>query len=214
MAEIFDIYDEQGNWTGTADRREVHAKGLWHRTVHCWLVRREYGNGSCAAKVLIQQRSDRKDTNPGCFDITAAGHLQAGESPEAVVRELEEELGVKARFEQLREYGIIREQCSGVVGNIAYIDNEVSYVFGLETRMKLEDYRLQEEEVSGLYEADADELLALMENRLERALVRGIVLKGGKPQAADAQITRSSFVERDVAYYINVIKFLQEMIKS
>ena len=37
--ERFDIYDDQQNWIGTELRSVVHAKGYWHRSFHCWIVR-------------------------------------------------------------------------------------------------------------------------------------------------------------------------------
>ncbi|WP_239616135.1 NUDIX hydrolase [Cohnella mopanensis] len=215
MVEMFDVYDEEGNWTGIAERREVHSKGLWHHTVHCWLVRKESAANAhgrpMKATILFQQRSANKDTNPGCLDITAAGHLEAGETPQAVLRELEEELGVRVTFDQLREYGIVREHGSGIVGGIPYTDAEISHVYGLVTAMPLTDFRLQEEEVSGLYEADADDLIALMEGTLTETTVHGVALQSGKLQAANAVITRSSFVHRDYGYYISVFKFLRDL---
>lgn len=230
MAEMFDVYDEQGNWTGIAERSEVHAKGLWHQTVHCWLVRKadsvsgegeEAGlgagtgsNAGASAKILFQQRSANKDTNPGCFDITAAGHIEAGETPRAVVRELDEELGVKADFQQLREYGIIREQGTGVFGGVRYVDAEMSHVYGLVTSMQLSDFRLQEEEVAGLYEADAEALISLMEGNVEAIAAQGVELRSGKLQEAETRVTRSSFVFRDYDYYISVFKFLRELVQA
>ena len=178
MAELFDIYDDNDVWIGTAERSEAHRLGLWHHTVHCWLVRREEREGRIVAKVLFQQRSANKDTGAGRFDITAAGHLEAGETPEAIVRELREELGVEVAFEALREYGVVREQGEGTVGGTAYFDNEVSRVYGLEVSTELADFRLQEEEVAGLYEADAGELIALMEGKRELVRAPGVVLSG------------------------------------
>ena len=35
--EKLDIYDEYMNYIGEEDRDVVHEKGLWHKTVHCWL---------------------------------------------------------------------------------------------------------------------------------------------------------------------------------
>lgn len=35
--EYLDIYDESGNFLGKEERNVVHEKGLWHKTVHCWL---------------------------------------------------------------------------------------------------------------------------------------------------------------------------------
>ncbi|MCD9020518.1 NUDIX hydrolase [Cohnella silvisoli] len=217
MAEFFDVYDERGNWTGTAERSEVHARGLWHHTVHCWLVRPDKGevgddiNGSSGAKILFQQRSGNKDTNPGSFDITAAGHLEAGESPKDVVRELEEELGARVAFEQLVEFGIIREEESGEVGGVPYIDAEVSHVYGLVTSLSLMEFQLQEEEVSGLYEADADDMIALMEGKVKEVTVQGVQLREGELQAAETVITCSSFVSRDYGYYIAIFKFLRDL---
>jgi len=212
LTELFDIYDDNDVWIGTAERKEAHRLGLWHHTVHCWLVRREEREGRTVARVLFQQRSANKDTGAGCFDITAAGHLAAGETPEAIVRELQEELGVEVSFEALREYGIIREQGAGVVGGAAYIDNEVSRVYGLEVSMQVTDFRLQEEEVAGLYEADADELIELMEGRRELVRARGAALRDGKLQAAEVEVACSSFVERELAYYVSVFKFLQGLV--
>ena len=86
--EWFDVVDARDRVIGRAQRREVHARGLLHRAVHV-LVQR--GDG----QVFLQQRSPGKDTHPGCWDSSASGHLDCGESYErAAVRELEEELGI------------------------------------------------------------------------------------------------------------------------
>lgn len=219
MAEMLDVYDEHGNWIEVAERAVVHAKGLWHHTVHCWLVRQE-GEGTVRGKeaprikVLFQQRSANKDTNPSLFDITAAGHLEAGESTQAIIRELEEELGVRVTFDQLTEYGVFREQDSGVACGIPYIDAEVSHVYGLVTDIPLMQFRLQEEEVSGLYEADVDELIRLMEGTVKEITAQGVELCEGKLQAAEVNLTCSSFVLRDYSYYIEVFKFLRNLVKA
>lgn len=216
MAELFDVYDENGNWTGIAERSEAHARGLWHHTVHCWLVRKEMDDtqGAANVRILFQRRSANKDTNPDCYDITAAGHLEAGESPQAVIRELEEELGIQVTFDQLFEYGIIREQASGVVRGKPYIDAEVSYVYGLVTSMPLMSFQLQEEEVSGLYEADADDLIALMEGRIEEITASGVELHSGQLAHVDAVITRESFVARDYNVYVSIFQFLRNLVMN
>lgn len=44
---------------------------------------------------LLQKRADHMDAWPGCWDHSAAGHVDEGESPElAAYRELAEEIGV------------------------------------------------------------------------------------------------------------------------
>lgn len=81
--EKLDIYNENGEFIGTEERDVVHEKGLWHKTVHCWLYDKE-GN------VFFQKRKDR-----GTLYTTASGHLSAGESvTEAFQREIKEEIGL------------------------------------------------------------------------------------------------------------------------
>ena len=54
--------------------------------------------------LLLQKRSKEKDSFPGCYDISSAGHISAGDEPlETALRELEEELGIKAEPEQLKK---------------------------------------------------------------------------------------------------------------
>ncbi len=47
--------------------------------------------------VLLQQRSPDKDAFPNCFNTSCAGHVARGDTYEAtVIREFEEELGIKS----------------------------------------------------------------------------------------------------------------------
>lgn len=208
-SERFDIYDEQDRPIGTATREEAHARGLWHHTFHCWLVRRGEGG---QIQVLFQKRSESKDTNPGRFDITVAGHLSAGETVSDAAREMEEEIGWSVPFEELVPYGTIREEGRGEVRGVPYIDREVSHVFGCLTAEPLEAFRLQQEEVAGLYEADAEELIALMQG--ERASVSAAGLRlapDGTPTAEQVMLLADDFVPRDRGYYVSVFRFLREL---
>ena len=48
--------------------------------------------------LLLQNEAKKKDSFPGCYDISSAGHISAGDEPlETALRELEEELGIKSR---------------------------------------------------------------------------------------------------------------------
>jgi isopentenyldiphosphate isomerase len=204
--ELFDIYDEQLRPLGTATRAETHAKGYWHRTFHCWLTRREENRRF----VRFQLRQAGKDTNPGCFDITAAGHLTAGETIREAMRELEEELGLATTFEQLIPLAQIREDASGEVNGMLFIDREVSDVFGLVSEVPLTSLRLQPEEVAGVYEADLDELIALFEGSLASVQATGVELSGQDGSLAQVQrsVQASQFVPRDFSYYTSVLRAL------
>lgn len=96
--ELLQVVDEHGNFLRAVPRRECHLDpSLIHRSV-CVLV--FDGDG----QLYLQKRSANKDLYPGEWDLSATGHVRAGETPdEAAVRELREELGVEASLERLTE---------------------------------------------------------------------------------------------------------------
>ena len=73
--EILDICDEQGRPTGmTVDRAAAHRDGVLHRTAHVWIVRERGGK----TQILLQKRSMDKESFPGLYDTSSAGHIPAG----------------------------------------------------------------------------------------------------------------------------------------
>ena len=106
--EIFDVVDEEGRPTGeTVSRQEAHEKGIRHRTAHIWVIRREPGKGGI--QILLQKRAMDKDSFPGQYDTSSAGHIHAGDEPRiSAVRELQEELGIEVRPEELKFAGKFR----------------------------------------------------------------------------------------------------------
>lgn len=114
--EKIDILDPAGKFLGFAkDRSEVHAKGLWHRTVHIWVFDGE--------RILFQERSREKPNFPGFLDTSCAGHISAGETSRVSgCRELKEELGLQrspGELTYLFESGQQLSLCNGT-----YLDNE------------------------------------------------------------------------------------------
>mgnify|MGYP002709524200 FL=1 len=86
--EFLDIRDKNGNPTGEVKERSlVHADGDIHGTSHVWIVRK---NEKGSYDLLLQKRSENKDAFPGCYDISSAGHLPAGQDYlSSALRELE-----------------------------------------------------------------------------------------------------------------------------
>ena len=75
--EWLDVVDEKGNPTGErVERKEAHRRGIRHRTSHVWILREQEGE----VQVLLQKRSQGKDSHPGCYDISSAGHIPAGKN--------------------------------------------------------------------------------------------------------------------------------------
>ena len=89
--EVFDVVNERDEVVGQQIRSEVHRLGLMHRAVHVLVF-------NAAGQVFLQKRSMNKDRQPGVWDSSSSGHVDAGEHYDAcAVRELREEIGLRLR---------------------------------------------------------------------------------------------------------------------
>jgi len=87
--EVFDIVNERDEVIDRKPRREVHARGLWHRAVHVLVF-------NARGEIFLQKRSMKKDTAAGLWDSSSSGHVDSGEDYDAcAVRELREEIGLR-----------------------------------------------------------------------------------------------------------------------
>lgn len=148
--ELLDIYDEKGNHIGTEDRKVVHQKALWHKTVHCWLYDK-YGN------VYFQIRKDEKK-----FYTTASGHVSAGETlNEAFGREIKEEIGIdidyeKAELIEVVNFKLDKEKKDGSM----FRDRAFANIFAYEINEPVK-FNLDPNEVIGIVKVSANEALNL-----------------------------------------------------
>ncbi len=143
--EWFDVVDGNGVPTGeVTEREEAHSKGIRHRTAHIWIIR----DTRDGVQVLLQKRSENKDSFPGRFDTSSAGHIQAGDEPrESAIRELEEELGITADPADLEFAGTFRIRYELEFHDRIFRDNEIAFVYVYRKPVLAEQLHLQEEEV-------------------------------------------------------------------
>lgn len=142
MDELIDIVTQDGKPTGkTALKSEIHAKGYYHNTAHVWL----YTN---KGEILLAQRSFKKLICPGMWDVSVAGHVDAGETVEAAaIRETKEELNLNLSTNNLNKIGVFtcfQNYDSGI------IDNEFHHTFIAELQVNLNSLTPQAEEVEAL----------------------------------------------------------------
>lgn len=154
--EWLDVCDEQGEPVGKRVLRSVaHRDGIPHRTAHVWLIRRRPAGGF---DVLLQKRSREKDAFPGCYDISSAGHIPAGDGfVESALRELEEELGVHAEPSDLVRIGLCSAQADMEFHGQPFHNREISAVFVCEKAVARTDFCLQREEVEEVCWIDYEE---------------------------------------------------------
>jgi isopentenyldiphosphate isomerase len=152
--ELIDILDEAGRPTGEVVlKSEAHRLGLWHRCFHCWIC----GSDAEGSYLLLQRRAASKDTWPGYLDITAAGHLSAGEETLDGLREVEEELGLQVGPDRLVPLGTRKIEQQIPQG----WDREFHEVFLIADNTPPDSLRLQKEEVEAVYRLGLDDVEAL-----------------------------------------------------
>lgn len=201
--EILNVYNEQYQYEGKFLRDEVHKKGLWHETFHCWLISEEKGGNY----IYLQYRSEEKSDFPGLLDITAAGHLLANETVEDGVREVEEELGIHVNFEDLISLGVCKDQ----LVTDKMIDKELTNVFLLKWRGSMEDFQLQEDEVSGLFKMEIEEFSDLWQGKIPEGLGKGFIIKeDGVKKPLEKIIKRKDIVPHETIYMENLIREVKE----
>ena len=146
--EYFDLVDDEGMPTGGAvSREEAHRLGILHRTTHTWVVRRREGRW----QALLQKRSDNKDSYPGRYDTSSAGHIPAGAEPlDSALRELAEELGIRASAEELTFAGKFRVGFEEVFHGALFRDDEIAWVYVYDRPVDAASLPLQAEEVSAV----------------------------------------------------------------
>ena len=155
--EYFDIVDECGLPTGeTVEREFAHAHGIRHRTSHVWICRRRNGR----IQILLQKRSADKDSHPGCYDISSAGHIPAGiDFVPSALRELEEELDVTVSADQLILCGQRTFTFDSAFHGKPFHDNQVSNIYLLWLDHEETEFTVQESEVESVRWMDFDECL-------------------------------------------------------
>lgn len=135
--ELLDIVDENNNLIGEiAPRSKIHAEGIWHRTVHIFLFRKNNGQ----IDFLVQLRAPFKDLNPNKWGTSFAGHIKSGATiEEGVKSELQEEIGLDIDFEKLLG-GYWRKRDKG-------LNREFTMTYFYEYNGKLEDLKFNDGEV-------------------------------------------------------------------
>lgn len=197
MAERIDVYDANLTHIGAMDRLEAHKEGKWHRTFHCWVV--SSANGG---QLLFQKRSDNMRNFPGLLDVSAAGHLEAGETIDDGLREVTEELGIpidRAHLHSLGERVEVADQTNG------QRNREYQSVYLYQCDLLLTEYHPQVEEVAALLWLPIKDGYKLFDSSTESVVMTGYTYErsaGAKWEPFEFTATRDTFLPRIQRYYL------------
>ncbi|HUH27710.1 NUDIX hydrolase [Gelidibacter sp.] len=178
--EYIDILNADGSPTGkSCPKSEIHTKGYYHNTAHVWFYN---ANGD----ILLAQRAASKTICPLLWDVSVAGHVDAGETiTRAAVRETREEIGIEIPETLLEKIGVY--ECFQNYPN-GIKDNEFHNTF-----MAKIDYTLKE--------------LTLDRNEVEQVKFVSI------PQFRDLlehSDDNGHFISSNTPYYLEVIDAIQQ----
>lgn len=156
--EYLDVVNENNELTGkTEERNIIHKEGIWHREVAVWIMNEK-------GEVLLQKRASTKQQSPNKWSI-CAGHIDAGETVEnAIIREMEEELGIKVRISELEFINIYKEKKKFHNNTKNY---NFDYMYFYKTNYKIEDYKICLEELSEVKYIPLLELEEIVKNKDE-----------------------------------------------
>lgn len=144
--EIIDLYDKNRQLLKeTAVRGDKLPKGRYRLVVHiCLFNERD--------EMLIQKRQTTQNIFANLWDLTAGGHVDAGEtSSEGIQRELSEELGINM------------DMSDEVPKFTVTFKNGFDDVYLMRTNVSLDELTLQEEEVQCVKWASEREIIEMIE---------------------------------------------------
>jgi len=143
--ELLEIVDENGVSTGKFEKREiVHGNELFHNEIALWIIDKDN------KQVLVQRRSKYKKQNPNKLAL-CAGHVVAGETIlEALKKEASEEIGIDLKNYEVKEILRTKRQEKN---NYCF-----SYHFAILKNIPIENFKIQEEELSEVFYMDYEKL--------------------------------------------------------
>ncbi|MBI5035010.1 MAG: NUDIX domain-containing protein [Chloroflexi bacterium] len=146
--EYFDVVNEDNIVVRQELRSVVHRTGLWHRGMNIFLFTPD-------GKLIVQKRSQDKDTFPSALDCSVSEHVKAGEEyAQTAVRGLREELSIEGiELRPLIEFSMV----------YGTNDNEISQMF--EGIIDPTAVRFDPVEIQQISYHTLDELFAMINTR-------------------------------------------------
>lgn len=177
--EYIDILNADGTSTGKRClKSEIHMKGHYHNTAHVWFYN---ANG----EIFLAQRATSKTICPLIWDVSVAGHVDAGETiAHAAIRETREEIGIEITEKDLDKIGVYN--CFQNYPN-GIEDNEFHHTFIAKINYILDDLNLDKDEVAQVKFVTVPEF--------------GELLKHSE--------TNSHFIASNTPYYLEVIEAIK-----
>ncbi len=178
--EYLDAFNDTKEFIGVFSRDEVHERGLWHNTVHCWLYDKE-GN------IYFQIRSDAHK-----LYTTASGHVLSGETKNAAFgREVKEEIGIDVDYDKAELLETVIWQMDSTKNGKLIKDRAFANIYLLAIENDKYDFSFTDGEVIGLAKLKARDVLDLFNNKTDSII--GFIIKNNNERNLK-EITLNDFL--------------------
>ena len=149
-SENIDVLDEKRNKTGEVRMiDDIHWYGLWHSSARVWIV-------NSNKEILLQHRHPNSMEFPNMWDVSAAGHVSAGDdSLGTAVIETKEELGLEIDPTDFKLIHTLKK--SDVSRDGTYKDNSFEDIYLVKKDIHIDDFKMQHDEVQNLKWVPIDE---------------------------------------------------------
>ena len=144
--ELVDLYNGQKELINETVEKKNVPDGKFRLSVHVWITNDK-------GELLVQQRLATAHKFPNMWAVTG-GAVKAGESSlDGVLRELSEELGIKANKDEMKFIASYRRKFD-------YVD-----VWLLNKNIDIKDIKLQEDEVQAVKWVTLEEFEEMLKNK-------------------------------------------------
>ena len=153
--------------------------------------------------MVLQRRSQTKDTYPGRVDVAVGGHIGAGETSADAMREAREEIGLELSIDDVTFIGrrFVRSQPS---------DNEVQDVYAVRADIPLEAFVPHPLEVDAMLRASLEDVRRLVSG--EATAVEAIELERGAAAPGTVLLTQDALVPETAPYYTLALDALERVL--
>jgi len=185
-----------GEVVGAVGKDDAHRDGVWHATIHVWILDDE-------SRILLQHRSYEKQYFPGMWDISAAGHIAPGEDG---TREVAEELGAVVTLEDLIPIGVLT-----IDHDLPPLRNrERPRVYLWDSGRTAESFSFDDGEVIGLAALQVEDLAALVSGSVSE-----VPVSVSRHDGVHSEIIRSeNLVPLSMEYWDQVLRGLRELLAN
>lgn len=185
---LIDIFTDRYEPVGTAEKKEAHDQGLWHRTFSALLVNPGTRTVTLQKKAPGRAGFDR----PDYADFTVGGHYHAGEAIPDGIREAHEELGLHTlTYADFVPLGIRQ---TAVTLAPDRVEREFQHWHLLPYASGLDSIPLDDAEVSGLVEVGLDDAIALAAGDRQQADALYLFRDGAARRTAPGVLTTGDLV--------------------